>query len=46
MAFQMVHMEVAYRMLKYMPEMKNKADFILGSVGQRQPIQKNGDKIF
>ena len=26
MAFQMVHMEVAYRMLKYMPEMKNKAD--------------------
>lgn len=32
MAFQMVHMEVAYRMLEYMPDMKYKEDFILGSV--------------
>ncbi|MBQ1801677.1 MAG: zinc dependent phospholipase C family protein [Lachnobacterium sp.] len=49
MAFQMVHMEVAYRMLKYMPEMKNKADFILGSVApdsvHMEEVYKVEDKI-
>ncbi|WP_027421595.1 zinc dependent phospholipase C family protein [Lachnobacterium bovis] len=49
MAFQMVHMEVAYRMLKYMPDMKYKEDFILGSVApdsvHMETVYKVEDKI-
>lgn len=32
MSFQMIHMEIAYRLLEYFPEMKHPAEFILGSV--------------
>lgn len=32
MSFQMIHMEIAYRLLKRMPQIKNSAEFILGSV--------------
>lgn len=32
MAFQMIHMEVAYRLLKRIPLISNAAEFILGSV--------------
>ena len=32
MAYQMIHMEVAYRLLDRLPWIKEKADFILGSV--------------
>lgn len=32
MSFQMIHMEIAYRLLAYIPEIENSADFILGSV--------------
>ena len=32
MAFQMIHMEIAYRLLKRIPQISNAAEFILGSV--------------
>ena len=32
MAFQMIHMEIAYRLLKRIPQIANPAEFILGSV--------------
>lgn len=32
MAFQMIHMEIAYRLLQYLPQVKHPAEFILGSV--------------
>ena len=32
MAFQMIHMEIAYRLLNRIPWITNRADFILGSV--------------
>lgn len=32
MAFQMIHMEIAYRLLKRIPPISNPAEFILGSV--------------
>ena len=32
MAFQMIHMEVAYRLLNRIPQISNAAEFILGSV--------------
>lgn len=32
MAFQMIHMEIAYRLLKHIPQLSNAAEFILGSV--------------
>ncbi len=32
MAFQMIHMEIAYRLLKRIPQIVNAAEFILGSV--------------
>ncbi|MBQ7942462.1 MAG: hypothetical protein IJ326_00190 [Lachnospiraceae bacterium] len=32
MSFQMIHMEVAYRLLKRIPQIENAAEFILGSV--------------
>lgn len=32
MSFQMIHMEIAYRLLKYMPQIENPAEFILASV--------------
>ena len=32
MAFQMIHMEIAYRLLEHLPQIKNAAEFILGSV--------------
>lgn len=32
MAFQMIHMEVAYRLLNRIPQIENAAEFILGSV--------------
>lgn len=32
MSFQMIHMEIAYRLLKRMPQIENAAEFILGSV--------------
>lgn len=32
MAFQMIHMEIAYRLLKHIPQIENKAEFILGCV--------------
>ncbi len=32
MAFQMIHMEIAYRLLKHLPQLSNAAEFILGSV--------------
>lgn len=32
MSFQMIHMEIAYRLLQYFPQVKHPAEFILGSV--------------
>lgn len=32
MSFQMIHMEIAYRLLRYLPQVKHPAEFILGSV--------------
>ncbi len=32
MAFQMIHMEIAYRLLQRIPQIVNAAEFILGSV--------------
>lgn len=32
MSFQMIHMEIAYRLLAYFPQVKHPAEFILGSV--------------
>jgi len=32
MAFQMIHMEIAYRLLEHIPQIENAAEFILGSV--------------
>lgn len=32
MSFQMVHMEVAFRLLEFLPNIENKADYLLGSV--------------
>ena len=32
MAFQMIHMEIAYRLLERIPQIPNAAEFILGSV--------------
>lgn len=32
MAFQMIHMEIAYRLLEQIPQIENAAEFILGSV--------------
>lgn len=32
MAFQMIHMEIAYRLLEYIPQTEYAAEFILGSV--------------
>lgn len=32
MAFQMVHMEIAYRLLEHLPQIENAAEFLLGSV--------------
>ena len=32
MAYQMIHMEIAYRLLKRIPQISNAAEFILGSV--------------
>lgn len=32
MSFQMIHMEIAYRLLPYLPQVKHPAEFILGSV--------------
>ncbi len=32
MAFQMIHMEIAYRLLAHIPQIENAAEFILGSV--------------
>lgn len=32
MSFQMIHMEIAYRLLKHMPQIENPAEFILASV--------------
>lgn len=32
MAFQMIHMEIAYRLLNRIPQIENPAEFILGSV--------------
>ena len=32
MAYQMIHMEVAYRLLNRLPQIENAAEFILGSV--------------
>ncbi len=32
MAFQMIHMEIAYRLLNRIPQIENAAEFILGSV--------------
>lgn len=32
MSFQMIHMEIAYRLLQYLPQVKHPAEFILGSV--------------
>ena len=32
MAFQMIHMEIAYRLLNRIPQISNAAEFILGSV--------------
>ena len=32
MVFQMIHIEVAYRLLNQIPQIKNPAEFILGSV--------------
>lgn len=32
MSFQMIHMEIAYRLLKHIPQIGNAANFILGSV--------------
>lgn len=32
MSYQMVHMEVAYRLLAYFPQIENKADYIFGAV--------------
>lgn len=32
MAFQMIHMEIAYRLLERIPQIENAAEFILGSV--------------
>lgn len=32
MAYQMIHMEIAYRLLQTFPSMKNQAEFLLGSV--------------
>lgn len=32
MSLQMIHMEIAYRLLQYLPQVKHPAEFILGSV--------------
>ena len=32
MAYQMIHMEIAYRLLNRLPQIENAAEFILGSV--------------
>lgn len=32
MSFQMIHMEIAYRLLEYLPQIEHPAEFILGSV--------------
>lgn len=32
MSFQMIHMEIAYRLLQYLPQVKHPAEFVLGSV--------------
>lgn len=32
MSLQMIHMEIAYRLLEYLPQIKHPAEFILGSV--------------
>lgn len=32
MSFQMIHMEIAYRLLQFFPQVKHPAEFILGSV--------------
>ncbi len=32
MAFQMIHMEIAYGLLQHLPQIENKAEFLLGSV--------------
>lgn len=32
MSFQMIHMEIAYRLLQYLPQVEYPAEFILGSV--------------
>ncbi len=32
MSFQMIHMEIAYRLLRYLPQVEHPAEFILGSV--------------
>ena len=42
MSFQMIHMEIAYRLLSRLPQIKNAAEFILGSVAP-DSVHMNAD---
>ena len=49
MAYQMIHMEVAYRLLEQIPQIENAAEFVLGSVApdsvHMNPTFDNGMKV-
>ena len=42
MSFQMIHMEIAYRLLSRLPQIENAAEFILGSVAP-DSVHMNAD---